>query len=221
MDKSLSLFHQAYSLLLEGSMFNEMKNPPIDSISVKQVSYIHACRSPCTTLIKLFLHACTLVIQLTSNMQRLLKKAPPQAVQKKVASAIQIAWEMLTLDPPAIVCKPERYTNAWHMKIGKKWKSHQFYDLVYYRPVMLYGAGSSVAVKGKVGNKKCLDRTKCVNQEEEYSTSESGEYYYAYILTMYAVCIVFISIHLLIIHAIKMKKKTTYVQLVITIVCVH
>ena len=38
MDKSLSLFHQAYSLLLEGNMFDEIKTPPIDSISVNAVS---------------------------------------------------------------------------------------------------------------------------------------------------------------------------------------
>ena len=120
-------------------------------------------------------------MQLSRNMQRLLRKAPQHVVENQVTCAIQIAWEMLTLDPPAVACKPEKYTKAWHDKIWKKWKSHEFYDLVYYRPVMLYGAGGSVAVKGKVFNKKCSDLANCVNQEEEHSTSESGEYVYMFI----------------------------------------
>ena len=47
MDKSLNLFHQAYSLLLEGNMFDEIKTPPIDSISVNAVSLNKLCTAVC------------------------------------------------------------------------------------------------------------------------------------------------------------------------------
>ena len=81
---------------------------------------------------------------------------------------------MLTLSPPAISCTPEKYTETWHEVFRKEWDDdYKYYDLVYYRPVMLYGAGGTAAVRGLVGNKRSTDSDNCVN-EGEGSSSESG-----------------------------------------------
>ena len=102
----------------------------------------------------------------------MLPRVPRTIIENKVSAAIRVAREMLTLDPPAISCTPEKYTDTWHEVLRKKWHDYKYYDLVYYRPVMLYGAGGTAAVRGLVGNKRSTNSANCVN-EGEGSSSES------------------------------------------------
>ena len=82
---------------------------------------------------------------------------------------------MLTLSPPAISCTPEKYTETWHEVLRKQWHDYKYYDLVYYRPVMLYGAGGTAAVRGLVGNKCSTNSANCVNEGEGSSESDIGQ----------------------------------------------
>ena len=84
---------------------------------------------------------------------------------------------MLTLSPPAISCTPEKYTETWHEVFRKEWDNdYKYYDLVYYRPVMLHGAGGTAAVRGLVGNTRSTDSANCVNEGEgSFSESDVGQ----------------------------------------------
>lgn len=107
-------------------------------------------------------------------VQHDLPNASPELITAYVSGAIRVAWKMLTLNPPAIICKPKKYSERWHEEFRKKWhEDYRHYNLVYYRPVMLYGAGGTVAVKGKVGNKLTVDSKDCVKAGEGSST-EAG-----------------------------------------------
>ena len=77
---------------------------------------------------------------------------------------------MLTLKPPAISCTPEKYTETWHEICRKNWHDYKYYDLVYYRPVMLFGAGGTAAVKGLVGNECSTNSANCVNEGKDASS---------------------------------------------------
>ena len=86
-----------------------------------------------------------------------------------VADATRVAWDMLTLVPPAILCTPEKFSEDWHEVVGKPCVKGSHYKLSYYRPLMLYHAHGPVAVKGIVGKKTSSVLT--VNYE---SDSEEG-----------------------------------------------
>ena len=76
------------------------------------------------------------------------------AVNEDASIAVQIAWDMFMLKPPAIVCRPEKYTKVWHQDYGPLWDDQKpAKPLVYLRPLLLYGAGGSVATKALVGNR--------------------------------------------------------------------
>ena len=60
------------------------------------------------------------------------------------------------LNPPAIACKPKKYTKSWHKDYGPRWdkkKSTAPENLVYFSPMLLLGAGGTVASMALVGNK--------------------------------------------------------------------
>lgn len=58
------------------------------------------------------------------------------------------------LKPPAIACTPKKFTKAWHMEYGPQWNEKKSTEtLVYYRPLLLRGAGGSTATQALVGNK--------------------------------------------------------------------
>ena len=90
-------------------------------------------------------------------------------LSRTVAEATSMAWDMLTLVPPAILCTPEKLSENWHEVVGKPCVKGSHYKLSYYRPLMLYHAHGPVAVKAIVG-KKASDETS-VNTE---SGSEEG-----------------------------------------------
>ena len=77
---------------------------------------------------------------------------------KAASIAVEIAWDMLMLKPPAIACTPNKYTKAWHQEYGPLWDDRKPAEsLVYLRPLLLYGAGGSVATKALVGNRSTDD----------------------------------------------------------------
>ena len=82
-----------------------------------------------------------------------------------VAEATSVAWEMLTLVPPVILCTPEKFSNNWHEVVGKPCVKGGYYKLSYYRPLMLYHAHGHVAVKAIVGKKTSSEPT--VNIESD------------------------------------------------------
>ena len=72
--------------------------------------------------------------------------------------AVKIAWYLLMLKPPAIACRPKKYTKAWHQDYGPLWDDRKPAEpVVYLRPLLLYGAGGSVATKALVGNRRIND----------------------------------------------------------------
>ena len=77
-----------------------------------------------------------------------------EELYKDASTAVQIAWDMLMLKPPAIACTPIKYTKAWHQEYGPLWNDRKPAEpVVYLRPLLLYGAGGSVATKALVGNR--------------------------------------------------------------------
>ena len=69
---------------------------------------------------------------------------------------------MVTLLSPAIVCTPEiPFDDDWHDL------NRVMYDpgdittpLIYYQPVLLFGAALQVGVKGKIANRRSKDEAK-------------------------------------------------------------
>ena len=84
--------------------------------------------------------------------------ATNEELHKDASTAVQIAWDMLMLKPPAIACTPKKYTKAWHQEYGPLWDDRKPTEsLVYLRPLLLYGAGGFVATKALVGNRSTND----------------------------------------------------------------
>ena len=80
--------------------------------------------------------------------------ATNEELHKAASTAVRIAWDMFMLKPPAIACTPKKYTKAWHQDYGPLWDDRKPAEsLVYLRPLLLYGAGGSVATKALVGNR--------------------------------------------------------------------
>ena len=65
-----------------------------------------------------------------------------------IENATTVAWEMLTLIPPPVLCCPEKFSDKYQQVVGNTKGIGKYYSLFYYRPVMLYDARGSVAVKG-------------------------------------------------------------------------
>ena len=93
------------------------------------------------------------------------------AIQSLVSGAVTIAWNMVTLTPPALLWEPPMYSEHWHDKQSKaEWKveAGEHFDLVYFRPVLLYGADGTLGHRGSVGCKVHVDG---INKAE--ATAES------------------------------------------------
>ena len=92
---------------------------------------------------------------------------------------------MVTLLPPAIVCTPEiSFNDDWHDP------NRVMYDpgdittpLIYYQPVLLFGAAIQVGVKGKIANRRSRDEaekgtrgpTVNVDDDDQYSSLSSEQ----------------------------------------------
>ena len=86
-----------------------------------------------------------------------------EPLSRAVAEATGMAWDMLTLVPPAILCTPEKYSEDWQEVVSKSCVEGDHYTLSYYRPLMLFHAHGPVAVKAIVGKKFSSEPT--VNTE--------------------------------------------------------
>ena len=84
-----------------------------------------------------------------------------------VEDAISVAWDMLTLVPPAILCTPEKYLGRWHDVNGKQCVKRGYYKLSYYRPLMLYDAHGSTAVRAIVGKEASSEPTLNIESDSE------------------------------------------------------
>ena len=80
-----------------------------------------------------------------------------EPLNEVAASATSVAWDMLTLVPPSILCTPEKFSDDWHKVVGKPCVKGRHYKLSYYRPLMLYHAHGPVAVKAIVGKESTSD----------------------------------------------------------------
>ena len=58
---------------------------------------------------------------------------------------------MQTISPPMFLCQPKLFSDDWHTIHGRSWDINGD-KLVYYRPVLMYSAGGTVAHTGFVGN---------------------------------------------------------------------
>ena len=71
-----------------------------------------------------------------------------------IEESVKIAWDMVTLNPPAISSLPQDFDEDWHDKHVTQWEdSSDTNDLVYYNPVLFFGFNMDVAQKAEVGNK--------------------------------------------------------------------
>ena len=76
-------------------------------------------------------------------------------LEKQTLKAVNICWKMQMLSPPMFLCQPNVFTDNWHTVHGGTWCDKEN-ELVYYRPVLMYTAGGTVAHKGFVGNEVAL-----------------------------------------------------------------
>ena len=83
-----------------------------------------------------------------------------------IQDSASVAWDMLTLFPPAVLCTPEKYHEEWHDKVGSLGDRKRYYKLVYYRPLMLNHAHGSVAEKAIV--KRLASSEPTPNEDSDY-----------------------------------------------------
>ena len=90
--------------------------------------------------------------------------------------AVNLAWDMVTLVPPALVCQPSQYHEEWHEKRVTYWKEESLHRLlIYFRPVLLFSALGHVGYKGEVGN--VSERAEDMRRGDEMPTpSNSGKH---------------------------------------------
>lgn len=95
-------------------------------------------------------------------------------LQAKSLEMIDIAWKMLTLNPPLLPYCPQEYCEEMHDCHYDTWKVQKghFYDLIYYRPVVVYADSGYIACKGFVGNKQSKD---CINYAKESDSDDSDD----------------------------------------------
>ena len=106
---------------------------------------------------------------LTNNSQILLElqnkngsfrnahEAKPREMDSVLESAVNIAWVMNTLVPPASFHQPEEFHDEWHEIVASTSEDEDpecDYELVYCRPVLFFGAEGTVGKVGAVKRKK-------------------------------------------------------------------
>ena len=77
-------------------------------------------------------------------------KTPDEDIAVLIENATTVAWEMLTLIPPPVLCSPEKFSEDYQQVVGNTKGIGRHYRLSYCRPVMLYNAHGTVAVRGIV-----------------------------------------------------------------------
>lgn len=89
---------------------------------------------------------------------------------------IDIAWKMLTLNPPLLPYCPQKYCEEMHERHNDTWKVKKghYYDLVYYRPVVVYADSGYIACKGFVGMKKSESPINCAGTSDSEDSDNSN-----------------------------------------------
>ena len=85
--------------------------------------------------------------------------------------AVHLAWDMVTLVPPALICQPSQYHEEWHEKRITYWSEESLlhvHPLIYFRPVLFFSALGHVGYKGEVGN--VSERPEDMKKGEEIPT---------------------------------------------------
>ena len=91
----------------------------------------------------------------------------PRHVAVLIEDATTVAWEMLTLIPPPVLCSPQKFDEDYQQVIGNNKIKEKHYRLSYYRPVMLYNAHGSVAVRGIARKEASKEPTVNVTSDTE------------------------------------------------------
>ena len=76
---------------------------------------------------------------------------PADLLKEQTVNAVNICWRMQTVSPPMFLCQPKLFNDDWQSVHGRSWDDNGD-QLVYYRPVLMYSAGGTVAYTGFVGN---------------------------------------------------------------------
>ena len=108
--------------------------------------------------------------KVTGNVQKKLWKLPdeiPKDIAVLIEDATTVAWEMLTLIPPPVLCSPEKFNEDYQQVVGNTKGIGRYYRLSYCRPVMLYNAHGAVAVRGIVRKEASKESTENENSDIE------------------------------------------------------
>ena len=130
--------------------------------SVCMYMYMH-------TLITTFCHFCK-KCKVIGEVKDKVWNSPdeiPEDITVLIENATNIAWEMLTLIPPPVFCSPQKFNEDYQQVVGNTKGIGTYYRLSYCRPVMLYSAHGSVAVKGIARREASKERTENVNSDTE------------------------------------------------------
>ena len=88
-----------------------------------------------------------------------------------ISEGVSMAFSMVTLVPPAIVCFPTRYNEEWVEPRIHYWddETSQSKISVYFRPALFLSSTGVLGSKGEVGNKQLekdhSDRSQQVQQQ--------------------------------------------------------
>ena len=91
----------------------------------------------------------------------------PEDIAVLIKDATTVAWEMLTLIPPPVLCSPQKFCEGYQQVVGNDKFKEKHYRLSYFSPVMLYNAHGSVAVRGIARKKASKEPTVNVNSDVE------------------------------------------------------
>jgi hypothetical protein len=88
-------------------------------------------------------------------------------------TAVEICWKMLTVSPPMFLCQPTKYNAMWHVTHARSWHEPPG-ELIYYRPVLMYGAGGTVAYKGFVGSEPVFSHDNAAAVSDDHQEKLEG-----------------------------------------------
>ena len=94
------------------------------------------------------------VVEILCHMKKdLVSEDCQQGVVGQTKKMIDIAWKMLTLNPPMVLYQPKQFQAKMHRCFNgaRKQQSSDHNDLIYYFPVVVFANSGRVACKGFVG----------------------------------------------------------------------
>ena len=105
---------------------------------------------------------------------RLLDKSKVEVLTSNTEAALSLTFQMLKLLPPLVVCQPWKYHEGLQDNDRVAWdeEKEQEAQLIYYRPVLVYGNHLHVAVKGLVGKKSCGTASRKLSTCNNFATEQ-------------------------------------------------